>query len=272
MVWLQKQPLTRGGRRSFAGTGSATIDPVSDVAPQGEHASSALAVFARSASKPSEALARLYALIERPEYCPGTRLPSERVLAAQLEVGRPALREAIKVLTFLEILESHRGKGTFVKAKEPAANRRPAAADLTGEDFGMLELLEVRKMFEPRATWLAATRGTESDLRAIEAARCALDASGEDWRRIGELDAELHSAIVRAAHNPLLTHIQEILAPVVLKHWLTTARSSPDCSAMHRDHLAITQAILRREPDAAEQAMLEHLGAFGFDLLSAARC
>ena len=215
-----------------------------------------------------QVIERLRALIADGSYEPGSKLPPERELALQLGVGRPAIREAIKALSILDVIESRRGAGTFVRTQESRQAGWPERASLNNTNFGMLELLEVRKMFEPRAAWLAAARANENDLRRIDAARRALEDAGEDWRRIVDLDFELHTAIVCAAGNPVLAWIHRLLMPVMLESRSITARSAADRSRMHRDHRAIVDGILRREPEAAQQAMLDHIHTIGMDLIT----
>ncbi|MGB6728705.1 MAG: GntR family transcriptional regulator, partial [Terracidiphilus sp.] len=87
-------------------------------------------------------------------------LPTERALAEKLGVGRPAIRESIKALTILDVLESRRGDGTYLKSLDGLRSGWPAKVELGAREFSMLDLLEVRKMFEPKAAKLAATRAT----------------------------------------------------------------------------------------------------------------
>lgn len=221
--------------------------------------------------KQGEVLEHLRSLLQSGEFPPGTRLPPERALAAQFGVGRPALREAIKALGILDLLESRRGAGTFVKAQLGLSVDWPQKPYLDVTKFELLELLEVRKMFEPRAAWLAAARAVQNELRDIEVARRALEAAGDDWQRVVGLDFEFHSSIIRAAGNAVLTRIHQALTPAMLESRRVTARSVRDRSRMNRDHDAIVEAILKRQPDQAERAMLEHLHTVGMDLISRAR-
>jgi len=221
--------------------------------------------------RPSEVLTNLRTLIKTGGFQSGFKLPPERVLAAQLGVGRPALREAIKALSILDVLESRRGDGTYVKSREGLDARWPERVGFEPANFGMLELLEVRKMLEPRAAWMAAARGTERHLREIEAARRTLEDNDQHWRKVAELDWELHSSIIRAAQNPVLELINRTLAPLMMESRYITARSAPDRARMHHDHAVIVAAILRGQSDDAERAMLEHLQTVGLDLISEIR-
>jgi GntR family transcriptional repressor for pyruvate dehydrogenase complex len=216
----------------------------------------------------SELLGKLRRLIEEGRFAAGSRLPPERALAAELHVGRPALREAIKALSVLGMVESRRGSGTLVKSVEPATVASPLAASLATSDFGMLELLEVRKILEPRAAWLAATRAAARHLVEIENARQRLELHDRDWKLVARLDCELHSAIFRGAQNPVLVLINQFLTTHIIGKRAGRVRFAPDVERMRRDHQAIVSAILKRQADAAEKAMVEHLNSVGLDLIT----
>jgi len=178
-------------------------------------------------------------------------------LAEQLAVGRPVIREAIKVLTTLGILESRGGSGTYVKSVhhvEPFAIGLPDG----GPPFRMLHLLEVQEVIEPRAAWLAATRAGERELAEIETARQRLEMHDRDWKLVARLDLEFHAAIFRGARNPVLTLIHESVMGRILASLSDTVRFSPCAERLRSDHLLIAEAILRRQADAAEQAMRNH--------------
>src|SRR5215469_9378317 len=117
---------------------------------------------------PANTLSLLKSFIRDGNYAPGMVLPTERALAEKLGVGRPAIRESIKALTILDVLESRRGDGTYLKSLDGLRRGWPAMVDLQSKDFSVLDLLEVRKMIEPKAAKLAAARATEPQLRRIE--------------------------------------------------------------------------------------------------------
>lgn len=247
MVWLKRDSLTPAARIPKRDLG---------VAP------------ARPARLPaSDVLTKIRGLIEQGQIPPGSKLPAERALAAELGVGRPALREAIKVLSVLGVLESRRGSGTFVKKAEPAPELSPALADAETTDLGMLDLLEVRKILEPRAAWLAATRASERQLLEIEDARQRLEMHDRDWKMAAKLHYEIHTAIFRGAQNPVLLLLYEFLMSRILGNRGVKVRFEPDVESMRNSHKAIVEAILNRQADAAERAMIDHLHSVGMDFI-----
>ena len=249
MVWLARNSLTPAMRTSKPkrASGIAPAQP--------------------ARLPPSDVLTRIRGLIEQGQILPGSKLPPERALAAELGAGRPALREAIKVLNGLGVLESRRGSGTFVKTIEPVAELLPAMSDFGNTDFGMLDLLEVRKILEPRAAWLAATRASERQLMEIENARLQLEMYDRDWKMAARLNYELHAAIFRSAQNPVLLLHYTFLMSRILGGRVVKAHLEPDVESTRSGHKAIVEALLKRQSDAAERAMIDHLQSVGMEFI-----
>jgi GntR family transcriptional repressor for pyruvate dehydrogenase complex len=206
--------------------------------------------------------------IENGNYTSGMVLPPERVLAEKFGVGRPAIRESIKALTILDVLESRRGDGTYLKSIDGLRTGWPARVELGRNDVSLLDLLEVRKMLEPKAAKLAAVRATEPQLRHIEEECAKIQQAGEDWEVIAEHDLLLHTAIIEAAGNSILIELNSALTRILHRSRAITGANAPDCKHMIASHSKIVDAILKGEGDEAEEAMLEHLHRVGLDLIS----
>lgn len=218
-------------------------------------------------SDPSSVITLLRDFIEQGGFEVGMTLPPERVLAERLGVGRPAIREGIKALSILDVIESRRGDGTYIKSLEGLRAGWPATVEIRSTDFNLLDLLEVRKMFEPAAAKLAASRANEDALRRIDT-ECTRLESESDWDSIARHDLALHTAIIEAAGNPVLTELNSALGRLQRKSRQLTGANAPDRDAMVHHHRHIVDAILRGEGEAAERAMLEHLHQVGLDLIS----
>lgn len=221
----------------------------------------------RRGATPADTLSLLKSFIENGNYVPGMALPTERALAEKLGVGRPAIRESIKALTILDVLESRRGDGTYLKSLDGLRSGWPTKVDLGTKDFSMLDLLEVRKMFEPKAAKLAASRATEAHLKRIESQRIKVQES-RDWDAVAEHDLLLHTAIIEAAGNPILSELNSALMRLLHRSRQITGARAPDRSRMLEAHKTIVEAILKGDGDEAEKAMLEHLHRVGLDLIS----
>ena len=218
-------------------------------------------------SDPSSVITMLRNFIEERGLEVGMTLPPERILAETFGVGRPAIREGIKALSILDVIESRRGDGTYIKSLDGLRAGWPTVVEIRSADFNLLDLLEVRKMFEPSAARLAATRANEDALRRIES-ECAQIENESDWEGMARHDLALHSAIIEAAGNPVLTELNNALARLQRKSRQITGANAPNRERMVSHHRQIVDAILRGEGEAAENAMLEHLHHVGLDLIS----
>jgi GntR family transcriptional repressor for pyruvate dehydrogenase complex len=147
----------------------------------------------------------------------GDRLPGERALAAQMEISRPTLREAVKVLVTAGVLEVQRGAdaGMFVATDVVPADLVRERADMRlGEVAGVLE---ARRLVEPGVARLAAQRAQEGDLAALERSieamrrivRAGYGPSDED--RFLQLDVQFHLAVARAAGNPTVERLMRMV-------------------------------------------------------------
>jgi DNA-binding FadR family transcriptional regulator len=196
----------------------------------------------------------------------GDRLPGERSLATQMQISRPTLREAVKVLVDAGVLEVRRGPGGGMYVATdvvPTALVRHSASLRLAE---IAAVLEARRLLEPRVAVLAAQRATDEDLdvmeRSIDAMR-ELVADGWHQRhedRFLQLDVQFHLAIARAARNPTVETLMRLLF-----RQLEIARDM----AMHVPlvpewtigiHERTLAALRSGDPDEVEGVMDEHLG------------
>lgn len=225
----------------------------------------------RRTGGPTKALEQLRKLIETSGYRSGTKLPPERQLAAQIGVGRPSLREAIKALTMLDVLESRHGDGTYIKSLAGLSGGWSVKLGEIEENFDLIELLEVRKMFEPQAAALAAARATHKQLREIGQVLQSQEGSIKDRNLFVQLDYNFHDAIIRAAGNPILIDWAQFMSPLLLKSRRMTLMTRVDFSRGFQQHHAIYEAIRLGQAELAEHAMLIHLQTVALDLISEKR-
>ncbi len=215
----------------------------------------------RSISKPPSipevVLEEIQRLITEGELRPGDRLPSETELAEQFGVGRSSIREAMRVLHLLGVIEVIQGKGTFV--------RQPAILPLMIDwsriaQMGVIaEVMEARQFIEVLLAQLAAERATEEDIKAL---RSALEHSRESLSSLEssiQAGVNFHLVLADAAHNEVLALMYRTIRDLYLETARQT-RITPEIAhdRLH-DHERILQAILARDPEAAAQAMKEHL-------------
>lgn len=215
-------------------------------------------------------LVQLQNQILRGELRPGDRLPNERALAEMLGVGRPSVREALRVLEALEIIEVRPGagaaSGSIISARTGEALSGLLQMHLALGHFTAEELVDTRRVLETSIVRTAAINRTEQQLRAIEQLLLEMEHNERERPVYLALDAEYHQAIAQAAGNALLTHLMQALrAPVVhLLNIQTDAWEDWDAVIAWAapDHRALYEAIASRDPDAAERALAHHLAFY----------
>lgn len=148
------------------------------------------------------AIDRIRELVQSGELPAGSRLPSEPHLAAQLGISRNLTREAVKALVLARVLEIRRGDGTYVTSLEPAVllEGLGSAVELLQGD-ALQELTEVRRLFEPIATGLAASRISAAQLAAVEGHLAAMREACDDVELLNKHDAAFHRAVAEATGN-----------------------------------------------------------------------
>ncbi|MDO8214117.1 FadR/GntR family transcriptional regulator [Conexibacter sp. CPCC 206217] len=188
---------------------------------------------------------RLRELLADEHVAPGDRLPPERELATQLGVSRSSLREGLRRLSDLGIIESRQGSGTY----------------LAPLDLG--DLFAVRQQLEPLAARLAAQRCSEAGLLRLDESVREMRAALPDAGHFGIADVRAHAAIVEASASLPLRVLFAAIADL-LQHSRTTTANDP---ALREQALvemtAIVAAIRAQDADAAEHAMRDHLAHIG---------
>ncbi|HEX2313893.1 MAG TPA: FCD domain-containing protein [Thermomonospora sp.] len=206
-----------------------------------------------------QATERLRAEIAAGTWPVGTRLPGETTLATALGVGRSTVREALRALAGAGLVRARQGAGVFVIATEPTEDwgtrlRRAAVADV----------YEVRGLVEVQAARLAAQRRTDADVTALHTALGEREAAAEgDDAAFVDADIALHTAIVAAARNPVLTDLFAEFTPA-LRHALVDLVRLLDLRAHdrapgHAAHTTLVKAIERGDPDTAERILQREL-------------
>jgi GntR family transcriptional repressor for pyruvate dehydrogenase complex len=199
----------------------------------------------------------------------GTKLPSERELAARLGVSRPLVREALRSLVERGLVEISPGRGAFVRAASTAEAVRPLGSHYLRQKITPHHLIEVRKVIEPAAARLAATRATEQEIEALGHALEQIEAAVSVLDR-ARWDITLHTIVARMPHNPVIETTFESIATLVFELMLRSSSDPKVIAASAPFHRAIYEAIRDGDPDGAHDAMLAHheSGAvfFGTDL------
>ncbi|WP_431038575.1 FadR/GntR family transcriptional regulator [Streptomyces sp. P6-2-1] len=216
----------------------------------------------RGVTVTQRAIEQVKAMIAEDRLHPGERLPNERDLAARLGISRSSMREAIRALTVMGVLEARHGSGVYVTHLR-AGDLLETFGVVAGLSRGpqLLELLEVRRVLESTATALAAARIDAAGLAEVAAELAAMHAT-EDPEVILAHDLAFHRAIARAAGNASLAAILEGLSSRTFRARVWRGLQEEGAFARTRDeHARIHRALLAHDPEAARAAAAAHVGA-----------
>lgn len=200
-------------------------------------------------------------------YKVGDMLPSERVIAEQMEVSRTVIREAMIMLEVEGFVEVRKGSGIrIINTQAQAADTSSSDIALNGDFSFMLtcgpfELLQARQLFESNIAEFAATQATKQDLVALM--KIQEQAKQDDYSRDSHWDIEFHIQLARCTQNSVVVHIAEMLS----KH----RENNPYWKKLHEhiednkirswcsEHDEIIKALIKRDPVAARQATWQHI-------------
>jgi GntR family transcriptional repressor for pyruvate dehydrogenase complex len=215
-------------------------------------------VVARS-TLPEEIANRLLEQIRAQQLRPGDKLPAERNLARMMEVSRPVLREALRALALMRVVDIRQGDGTYITSLEPQQLISHLDFVFSKDSIALVQLLEARRVIETGNVRLAAIRITDDQVAELEQLLHSMAACVDDPDRFRELDIAMHTAVCAAAGNFLLLQFMNIISALgrVSRERTGGLRAVRDASL--DDHRRIVEALRRHDPDAAEAAMRSHL-------------
>lgn len=207
-----------------------------------------------------DAITRIRHMILTGELAPGDKLPPESDLAAELGLSRTSLREAVRALTLLGVIDARQGDASYITSLGPELllNALGLAMDLQREDT-MADLVAVRRILEPSATAMAATRITPDEVQHL---RTLLrpELNEEQAREAVELDWEFHHAIARASGNELLVALLDGLTAPTMR--MRTWRGLSVPGILERtiaEHEAIISALEHGDAELARAAATVHV-------------
>jgi GntR family transcriptional activator of glc operon len=188
----------------------------------------------------------------------GQKLPSERDLSEQLGVSRVSVREGLRMLELLEVIEVKQGRGAFVVSRDVRPSGRLLRHWLRAHQDEVFELLEVREALEATAAASAAERGADIDP--------PVEVSSEEIELLVAKDLLFHNAIASAAGNPVLASLIAELNGILEESRFAMFAIPGRSQRSHADHLSIHRAIRERDPDRARRAMQVHISQTRSDI------
>lgn len=192
------------------------------------------------------------------EVAPGHRMPSERQLSVALGVGRSAVREALKSLGLLGLVEVRQGDGTYLRKPDSDLLPRVIEWGLLLGERRTLDLVDARRHLEVTVARLAAERRDENDLRVLRDALEQMAAQG-DAAHFVDADVAFHMAIAGAAKNGVLFDVLNSIRSL-LKVWIRRAiTQAGETGTSYQEHVPIYQAIVDGRTEDAAAAMRAHM-------------
>ena len=187
----------------------------------------------------------------------GDKLPNELDLSDELNVSRTTLREAIRILVTLDILEIQRGKGTYVK--ENALKKQQDLEQLSNIKVNAKDLYEMRLIFEPEAAYYAALRATDSEIKRIIEFGKKVEKEISNHQDRTDDEHFFHKAIAQATHNEFMNKLMPILYQAISKGVYLSLQSDKAIEDTINDHRMIMEFLEQRNAEGAKNAMKIHI-------------
>jgi GntR family transcriptional repressor for pyruvate dehydrogenase complex len=207
-----------------------------------------------------EAILKIKDMILRGELGPGDRLPPEKELSERLGLSRSSMREAVKALEVIRVLDVRRGDGTYVTSLEPRLllEAMSFVIDLH-DDSSILELLAVRRILESAAAAMAARLISDEAIEYLREQIASVDESTSIEGLVAH-DLEFHGAIVAAAGNAYMTTLTESLSGRTARARIWRGLTQENSvSRTLAEHKAIVDAIANHDVQLAESLTVVHI-------------
>jgi GntR family transcriptional repressor for pyruvate dehydrogenase complex len=201
----------------------------------------------------------LISLIKKQSLKIGDKLPAERELCRMIGVSRPILREALKALQVMNIIDIRQGAGAYVKSLEPKDVVEHLDIVFHLDSSLYHDLYEARRVLEGSVARIAALKITDEEVCKIEESIRQAAAGMEDEQVFFQKDLELHEMVLKAAGNRVLpVFMQSINKLSLIIREKTNARPEIRRGVI-RDHELILEALKRRDPGQTTAAMEQHI-------------
>jgi GntR family transcriptional regulator, transcriptional repressor for pyruvate dehydrogenase complex len=198
-------------------------------------------------------------LIRKGDLRVGDKLPPERKLAETFDVSRNSVREAIRVLTENNIVQSRQGDGTYVCAADDGSLMNSFARALGNKRRRVREIFEFRRILEPQIAFLAASNITRNEIDRLKVLTFDQERRIVSGEEDSDLDAAFHLSLARATRNSVIVQVLRSLNDVLSETRSDGLQSEERRTASLRTHILIVDALEKRDPEATKQAMKAHL-------------
>jgi GntR family transcriptional repressor for pyruvate dehydrogenase complex len=199
-------------------------------------------------------------LISNGDLKPGEHLPSERELCKTFGASRSSLREALRCLSIVGVLNARVGEGTSVAVDGEKFLRKIIEWRLITERHDIENLLEVRMALEGVSASDTALHGSPEQIEKLRKLLTQMKSALKDEKAFAALDLEFHITLANASGNTLISDLISLIRGQLVKALHKVLVIPHALPLTHKEHTAIVDAIERHDPEAARQAMLSHLG------------
>jgi GntR family transcriptional regulator, transcriptional repressor for pyruvate dehydrogenase complex len=201
---------------------------------------------------------RFQQLLSQGLLAPGTRLPSERELAANFGVARSSLRQALKVLEVMGVITQKVGDGSYLNKDASSVLAVPMEFLFLLDDTSLQELVEMRLMMEPALAAKAAERATAAEIALLRQSVLDLEGSERDRVQLVSSDLLFHRVIFQASGNRLSGRVFHMIHRAMLNMMMVTSQMV-DLKHTLQFHVPILDAIEQRDAQRAFSLMTDHL-------------
>jgi GntR family transcriptional repressor for pyruvate dehydrogenase complex len=201
-------------------------------------------------------------LIEKGKLKRGDQLPSERELTETFRVSRTSVREAIRTLESMKLVQSRQGDGTYVLASSEEALVQPLAAALFNEKDDILDIFYIRKIIEPYVAQMAAQKATPQEIEEMGEILLEQAACIERGGSIIETDSAFHSLMAKTAKNRVMERLLVVLVDLLKQtreKYLINGEHDERARRSLQGHQQVLAAIRKGDSAAAQKSMLRHL-------------
>ncbi len=193
-------------------------------------------------------------------YAPGSKLPNENELSLEMGVSRTTLREAIRILVAEGVLQVHRGKGTYVNARqEPLSDALPSFHE---QKVALKDLYEARLIIEPAAAALACQRATDEEIEEIvRLVKATQEQFHNDYnnQEIIQREIAFHDALIRASHNQFFDYFIPVVNQTIEKTFELEYKWEAVAEGAYNDNFMIIDFLRKRDAEALRSVMTIHL-------------
>lgn len=217
-----------------------------------------------------QAMAGLLDLIRRGVLKPGDQLPPQRQLVTKMGLSRTGVREALRGLASMGVIEIQHGRGAFVRKITPELLVDPESIAALLERESLLHAIEVRRILEIDAIGLAAERATQEDIDELGGILKQMEKARQLRNNPLRYSPHFHLAIAKATHNPVLSSVVRPFISLIARAVERIAQRVPE--ARNREfsqHVALYKAVKNRDIEEARCLMRQHLEAAERDIVAA---